>query len=44
MMDIGPKKFDRYLLPIFPMLGLLAGLGLWQLAGARLQRGRRIGG
>ena len=32
MMTIGPKKFDRYLLPIYPMLGLLAGLGLWQLA------------
>jgi hypothetical protein len=29
MMTIGSKKFDRYLLPIFPMLGLLAGLGLW---------------
>jgi hypothetical protein len=29
MMDIGPKKFDRYLLPIFPAIGLLAGLGLW---------------
>ena len=29
MMDIGPKKFDRYLLPIFPSVALLAGLGLW---------------
>lgn len=35
MMTIGPKKFDRYLLPLFPMLGLLAGLGLW-LAAQRL--------
>ena len=34
MMTIGPKKFDRYLLPIFPILGLLAGLGLWTLATA----------
>jgi hypothetical protein len=33
MMTIGPKKFDRYLLPLFPMLGLLAGLGLWLAAG-----------
>jgi hypothetical protein len=32
MMTIGPKKFDRYILPIFPMLGLLAGLGLWLAA------------
>jgi len=29
MMSIGAKKFDRYLLPIYPVLGLLAGLGLW---------------
>jgi hypothetical protein len=35
MMTIGPKKFDRYLLPLFPMLGLLGGLGLW-LAGQRV--------
>ena len=32
MMTLGPKKFDRYLLPIYPLLGLLAGLGLWHLA------------
>jgi hypothetical protein len=32
MMTIGPKKFDRYLLPLYPMLGLLAGLGLWSVA------------
>ncbi|MGE3273363.1 MAG: ArnT family glycosyltransferase, partial [Chloroflexota bacterium] len=29
MMTIGPKKFDRYMLPLFPMVGLLAGLGIW---------------
>ena len=29
MMSVAPKKFDRYLLPTFPALGLLAGLGLW---------------
>jgi Dolichyl-phosphate-mannose-protein mannosyltransferase len=41
MMTIGPKKFDRYLLPIFPVLGLLAGLGLCTAAVAV---GRRLGG
>mgnify|MGYP000919707592 CR=1 FL=1 len=39
MMTIGPKKFDRYLLPVFPMLGLLAGLGLWTLAQTLGRRG-----
>ncbi|HYU17148.1 MAG TPA: hypothetical protein VEQ11_00435 [Chloroflexota bacterium] len=29
MMSTAPKKFDRYLLPLFPVLGLVAGLGLW---------------
>jgi hypothetical protein len=28
-MTLAPKKFDRYLLPTFPALDLLAGLGLW---------------
>ena len=32
MMSVAPKKFDRYLLPIFPALGLMAGLGLWTVA------------
>ena len=32
MMSVAPKKFDRYLLPIFPVLGLMAGLGLWTVA------------
>ena len=31
-MTIAAKNFDRYLLPIFPALDLLAGLGLWRLA------------
>jgi hypothetical protein len=39
MMDIGPKKFDRYVLPIFPMLGLLAGVGISQVAGWLVRRG-----
>jgi len=30
MMTLGPKKFDRYLLPIFPPVVLLAALG-WKL-------------
>jgi hypothetical protein len=28
-MTLGAKKFDRYVLPIYPALDLLAGLGLW---------------
>ena len=32
MMSVAPKKFDRYLLPTFPLLGLLAGLGVWAVA------------
>ena len=30
-MSVAAKGFDRYLLPIFPVLDLLAGLGLWRL-------------
>jgi 4-amino-4-deoxy-L-arabinose transferase-like glycosyltransferase len=29
LMTVGQKKFDRYLLPVFPALNLLAGAGLW---------------
>jgi hypothetical protein len=32
-MTIGAKKFDRYLLPIFPMIDILAALGLLALGG-----------
>jgi 4-amino-4-deoxy-L-arabinose transferase-like glycosyltransferase len=39
MMSLGQKKFDRYELPIFPALNLLAGLGLW--LGWRVLRARR---
>ena len=39
MMTIGPKKFDRYLLPLYPMLGLLAGLGAVELATRLLSGG-----
>lgn len=35
--SVSPKKFDRYLLPIFPGLALLAALG-WQQVGQRLRR------
>jgi 4-amino-4-deoxy-L-arabinose transferase-like glycosyltransferase len=38
MVTFAQKKFDRYLLPAFPMLDLLAGLGLWLL----LAVGRRL--
>jgi hypothetical protein len=37
MMTLGPKKFDRYLLPILPALVVLASLGWWLL----LQRVRQ---
>jgi 4-amino-4-deoxy-L-arabinose transferase-like glycosyltransferase len=29
MMTLSPKKIDRYLLPVYPVLALLAALGLW---------------
>lgn len=29
MMSLSPKKVDRYLLPIYPALAVLAGVGLW---------------
>jgi 4-amino-4-deoxy-L-arabinose transferase-like glycosyltransferase len=35
MMTLGPKKFDRYVMPIVPMLAVLAALGVWK-AGAWL--------
>ena len=41
MMTLGPKKFDRYVLPILPALGVLAGLGLWTGVGVL---GRRLSG
>jgi hypothetical protein len=31
-MTMAAKGFDRYLLPIFPVVDLLAGLGLWRIA------------
>jgi 4-amino-4-deoxy-L-arabinose transferase-like glycosyltransferase len=43
VMTWGAKKQDRYLLPIFPVLDLLAGLGLvilWQTLGRRWPRVR----
>ncbi|MBA2447251.1 MAG: glycosyltransferase family 39 protein [Chloroflexi bacterium] len=38
MMTLAPKKFDRYLLPIFPVLEVLAAIGFW-LAARCLPRG-----
>jgi hypothetical protein len=35
MMTLGPKKFDRYVMPLVPMLAILAALGVWK-AGAWL--------
>lgn len=45
LMNLGAKKFDRYLLPIYPLFDLVAGLGfvtiakwLWQTQHQRWQR------
>jgi hypothetical protein len=38
MMALAPKKFDRYLLPIFPTIEILAAVGFWLLL-RRLPRG-----
>lgn len=40
-MDLGAKKFDRYLLPIYPALDLVAGMGLAAVAGWLWQRWQR---
>jgi hypothetical protein len=41
-MNFGVKKFDRYLLPIYPPLDLVAGIGWTAAAGwVRQQRGQR---
>jgi 4-amino-4-deoxy-L-arabinose transferase-like glycosyltransferase len=37
MMSIPPKKFDRYALPIFPALDILAAVGLVEIANFKLQ-------
>jgi hypothetical protein len=50
MLTLGAKKQDRYLLPIFPVVDLLAGVGLvklWQIVadkGGALWRRLRAGG
>jgi hypothetical protein len=41
MMSLAPKKFDRYLLPIFPTIEILAAVGFWLLL-RRLPRGLGI--
>ena len=41
-MTIAAKGFDRYLLPIFPILDLLAGVGLWRLATVALALSRTV--
>jgi 4-amino-4-deoxy-L-arabinose transferase-like glycosyltransferase len=38
VMDVGSKKFDRYLLPVYPPLELLAGMGWWAAASWLAQR------
>ncbi len=47
MMTIGPKKFDRYVLPLVPMIAILAALGTWKVGewlAARLRLGAALGG
>ena len=42
---LSPKKQDRYLLPLFPVLDMLAAIGwfgVWQLLTGHLVRGRRL--
>ena len=41
MMATAPKKFDRYLLPVFPTIELLAAVGFW-LVLRRIPRGMGI--
>lgn len=41
MMSLGPKQFDRYMLPVFPMLVILAAAGLWSIA-MRFESGRPL--
>jgi hypothetical protein len=41
MMSLGAKKFDRYLIPIFPPLDLLAGIGWTALLGWLWGRSRQ---
>jgi 4-amino-4-deoxy-L-arabinose transferase-like glycosyltransferase len=36
-MDLFPKKFDRYLEPVFPAIDILAAAGLWAIADWKLQ-------
>lgn len=41
MMALPPKKFDRYMLPVFPSLEILAAIGYWLVL--RKLAGRRSG-
>ncbi|MFN8633378.1 MAG: glycosyltransferase family 39 protein [Chloroflexota bacterium] len=42
-MTVVAKGFDRYLLPIFPVVDLLAGVGLWRIARVLVDVLRRPG-
>jgi hypothetical protein len=43
-MTVAAKSFDRYLLPIFPLLDILAGAGLWALVARLVPAGPRAAG
>jgi hypothetical protein len=42
VMTLGPKKFDRYVLPTWPALALLAGAGWAGILGALWRQRRRV--
>ncbi len=39
-MTLGDKKFDRYLLPVYPTVDILAATGLWSLTRWKMEGGR----
>ncbi len=43
MMNLGTKRFDRYFLPVYPLLDLAAGAGLAWMAAALFRRSRFAG-
>lgn len=42
-LSLASKKLDRYTVPVFPALGLLAGIGLWTLVEWLRPLGARLG-
>jgi hypothetical protein len=42
LLTVAPKKVDRYLLPTFPILGILAAVGWFELGGRALRFADRV--